>query len=142
VTRPIALSASRFGRVNPLVPGFVALVGLATYGAGYRAMGGGIAIGATLALVNGMILSKRVEIAATTESVTQALMVMQIGLLVTFTIIGIATVILIHFSLPLTLGCAAGFVVAQLAILSAFYWTHARSMPSIDATPSIERNSS
>jgi hypothetical protein len=140
VTRVIAPSVSRFGRVNPLIPGFVALVGLAAYAVGYRPVGGGIAIGAVLALINGMILSKRVEFAATTESVAQALMVMQIGLLVTFTIVGVATVILIHFSLPLTLGCAAGFVVAQLAILATFYWTHARTMPVLDTTPSIERN--
>jgi hypothetical protein len=105
-------------------------------------MGGGIAIGAVLALLNGLILSKRVEFAATTGNVAQALMVMQIGLLVTFTIVGIATVILIHFSLPLTVGCALGFVVAQLGILGAFYWTHARTMPTLDPAPSIERNPS
>jgi hypothetical protein len=142
VTRVIAPTASRFGRVNPLMPGIVALMGLAVYAVGHRAIGGGIAIGAGLALINGMILSKRVEFAATTGSVAQALMVMQIGLLVTFAIVGAATVVLIHFSLQLTVGCAVGFVVSQLAILFAFYWTHARSMPSIDASPTIERNPS
>ena len=35
---------------NPLIPGFVALVGLAAYAVGYRPVGGGIAIGAVLAL--------------------------------------------------------------------------------------------
>lgn len=142
MTRLIAPTGSRFGRVNPLMPACVALVGLAVFAAGHGAVGGGIAIGAGLALINGMILSKRVEFAATTGSVAQALMVMQIGLLITFTIVGAATVVLIHFSLPLTLGCAAGFVVSQLGILFIFYWTHARSMPSIDTTPNIERNPS
>lgn len=136
MTRDNVPSASRFGRVNPLVPGAVAVAGLATYALGYRAVGGGIGIGAVLAMLNGLILSKRVEFAAATGSVAQALMVMQIGLLVTFTIIGIATVILIHYSLPLTLGCAAGFVAAQLGILGTFYWTHARSLPSIERKPS------
>lgn len=136
MTRLITASASRFGRVNPLIPSFVALAGVATYVVGYRPFGVGIVIGAALALLNGLILSKRVEFAATTGSVAQALMVMQIGLLVTFTIVGIATVVLIHYSLPLTVGCAAGFVVAQLAILAAFYWTQARSMPTIERKPS------
>lgn len=140
MTRLSAPSSPRFGRVNPFVPGAVALAGLVVYAVGYHPVGGGIVIGAALALVNGLILSRRVEFAASTGSVAQALMVVQIGLLVTFTIIGIATVILIHYSLPLTLGCAAGFVVAQLAILAAFYWTHARSLPSLEVSPSVERN--
>jgi hypothetical protein len=140
VTRLSTPSLLRFGRVNPLIPAAIAVVGLVVLLAGYRPMGGGVAIGAGLALLNAWILSKRVEFAAATGSVTQALMVMQIGLLVTFTIVGIATVILIHFSLPLTIGCAIGFVVAQLAVLAAFYWTHARSMPALDVTPSAERN--
>lgn len=137
LTRP---SLARFGRVNPLIPGVIALAGLGTLLAGYRPIGLGIAIGAVLAFLNGLILSKRVEFAAGTGSVAQALMVMQIGLLVTFTIVGIATVILIHYSLPLTIGCAIGFVSAQLAILAAFYWSHARTMPALDGTPSAERN--
>jgi hypothetical protein len=140
VTRLRAPSSLRFGRVNPLVPAVIALAGLAAFVAGYRPLGGGVVIGAGLALLNGLILSKRVEFAARTGSVAQALMVMQIGLLVTFTIVGIATVILIHFSLPLTIGCAIGFVVAQLAVLAAFYWTHARTMPALDVAPSVERN--
>jgi hypothetical protein len=140
VTRLFTPTVSRFGRVNPLMPAFVALIGLAVFATGHPAIGGGVAVGAGLALINGMILSKRVEFAATTGSVAQALMVMQIGLLVTFAIVGSATVVLIHFSLPLTVGCAVGFVVSQLLILFAFYWTHARSMPSIDPAPSAERN--
>ncbi len=142
MTRLFSPSASPFGRVNPLVPAFVVLIGLGSYAAGYHPVGGGIAIGALLALVNGLILSKRVEVASTTGSVASALMVMQVGLLVTFTIIGAATVLLIHYSLALTLGCAAGFIVAQLAILATFYWTHARTMPSLDATTSVERKPS
>lgn len=133
-------SSFRFGPINPFIPGLVAILGLAAFAVGYRAVGGGVSIGAALALVNAFILSKRVEFAATTASVAQALMVMQIGLLVTFTIIGIATVVLIHFSLSLTLGCAAGFVVSQLAILAAYYWTHARSMPTLEPSVAAERN--
>jgi hypothetical protein len=140
VTRLRTPSSSRFGRVNPFIPGVVALAGLGLFVAGYRPVGIGIAIGAGLALLNGLILSKRIEFAAGTGSVAQALMVMQLGLLVTFTIVGIATVILIHYSLPLTIGSAAGFVTAQLAILAAFYWSHARAMPALDVTPSVERN--
>ncbi len=142
MTRLIRLPSPRFGRVNPLIPGVIALAGLGIVLARYRPIGLGIAIGAGLALLNALILSKRVEFAASTGSVAQALMVMQIGLLVTFTIVGIATVILIHYSLPLTIGCAIGFLTAQLAILAAFYWSHARTMPALDVTPSVERNPS
>ncbi len=140
MTRSIAPMLNKFGRVNPIVPAVVAVAGWCVYVAGNRAVGGGVAIGAGLSLVNGLILSKRVEYAATTASVAQALMVMQVGLLLTFTIIGIATVVLIHFSLPLTIGCACGFVVAQLGILAAFYWSHARTMPPLDPKPTPEGN--
>ncbi len=142
MTRLTKPSSSRFGRVNPVIPGVVALLGLGVLLAGFRPLGLGVAIGAALAFLNGMILSKRVEFAAGTGSVAQALMVMQVGLLVTFTIVGIATVILVHYSLPLTIGCAAGFVTAQLAILAAFYWTHARTKPALDVAPAVERNPS
>jgi putative flippase GtrA len=132
--------ASRFGRVNPIVPAMTILVGAALYVSGRSAVGGGVAIGAVLALVNGFILSKRVEFAATTGDVAQALMVMQIGLLVTFTVIGAATIVLIHFSLALTIACACGFVASQLGILATFYWTHARTMPPVELKATPERN--
>lgn len=120
------------GRVNPLVPGLVALAGLVCFAAGYRWIGAGVAVGAVLAFINGLLLSRRVDIAAETGDVGQAILIMQLGLLLTFTIVGTSTVILVHFSLAMAVASAAGFAVAQLAILAMFYWTRARGTGKVE----------
>jgi hypothetical protein len=122
------------GRVNPYAPGAIGLAGLILYLLGYRWIGSGVAVGAALAYVNGLLLSRRVDFAADMADVGRALLVMQLGLLVTCTIVAIATIILIHFSLAMAVSCAAGFGVAYLAMLFAFYWTHGRSDAAIDSS--------
>jgi biopolymer transport protein ExbB/TolQ len=54
------------------------------------------------------------------------MLVMQVGLLVSFTVIGVATVILVKISEALAVATVGGFVVAHVAILAAYFWTHAR----------------
>lgn len=114
-------------RVNPYAPLPVILIGLALIAAGYRDIGIGMAVGAILAVVNSLLLSGRVEVAAESGDVARALLIMQAGLFVTFAIVAAATVVLVHFSIPLAVGAAVGFAVAQTLILGAFYWTHGRA---------------
>jgi hypothetical protein len=121
--------ASR-ARVSPYAPLPVVLGGLVLAGAGYRDLGFGVVAGAVLAVVNSLLLSGRVDAAAETGDVARALLVMQMGLFVTFLIVGIATVILVHFSVPLAVGAAIGFGVAQTLILVTFYWTRGRAEAS------------
>jgi hypothetical protein len=114
-------------RVNPYAPIPVLLAGVALIATGYRDVGIGVAVGSVLAVVNSLLLSGRVEVAAESGDVAQALLVMQAGLFVTFVIVGVATVILVHFSVPLAVGSAIGFGIAQTLILMAFYWTRGRA---------------
>ncbi len=114
-------------RVNPYAPLPVLLAGVALVAAGYRDVGIGVAVGSLLAVVNSLLLSGRVEVAAESGDVARALLIMQAGLFVTFAIVGAATVVLVHFSVPLAVGSAIGFGVAQTLILAAFYWTHGRA---------------
>lgn len=115
-------------RVNPYAPLPVLLAGVALVAAGYRDVGIGVAVGSLLAVVNSLLLSGRVEVAAESGDVARALLIMQAGLFVTFAIVGAATVVLVHFSVPLAVGSAIGFGVAQTLILAAFYWTHGRAV--------------
>jgi hypothetical protein len=126
------------GRVNPYAPGSVGLAGVVLFLIGYRWIGSGVIVGALLDYINGVLLSRRVDFAADLADVGRALLVMQLGLLVTCTIIAIATIILLHFSLAMAVACAAGFGVAQLAMLFAFYWTHGRSDAGVES-PAINR---
>jgi hypothetical protein len=59
-----------------------------------------------------------------------ALLIMQLGLLVSLTIMAIATVILARYSLAAAVGEIAGFAGAHVLILVTYYWTHARRMPA------------
>lgn len=114
-------------RVNPAVPATVAAAGFLAFLAGYRMPGAGIAIGAILAYINAVFLYQRVDIAAHTSDVARALMVMQLGLLLTFTVIGVVTFALIKISLALAIAAAAGFSVTHLGLLFAFYLTRERT---------------
>jgi hypothetical protein len=116
-----------YARVNPYAPLPVLIAGLVLVAAGYRDVGIGVAVGSVLAVINSVILSGRVEVATESGDLARALLVMQAGLFVTFIIVGVATVILVHFSVPLAVGAAAGFGIAQTLILAAFYWTHGRA---------------
>jgi len=130
------LHARWSGRVNPLVPAAGVLTGLAGVALGHRPIGIGIAIGALLAFVNGLLLSRRVDLAADMSDMGHALLVMQVGLLVACTIIGIVTVVLVHFSVATAVACGAGFAVTHLATLGIFYWTHARSYAPVEGEAS------
>jgi hypothetical protein len=118
---------SSLGRVNPHVPLVVFVAGLIVAVAANRDIGVGVAIGTVLAVINSVILSGRVELAADSGDMAGALMVMQLGLLVTFAIIGVVTVVLVHFSVPLAVGSAVGFAVTQTLVLVAFYFLRGRA---------------
>ena len=121
--RPGSMLSSR---VNPFVPAAVIAGGGLCFAFGLRAIGVGVGVGACLAFINGLLLSRRVEIAADTGDFARAVMVMQLGLLLSFSVIAVATIVLVHFSLAMAVASAAGFAVAQLGILAAYYWTRGR----------------
>jgi hypothetical protein len=108
------------------------LIGLASTTVTSPAIGIGIAVGALLAFVNALLLSHRVESATSSGDVARAMAVMQLGLAVTFTIVGVATIVLVRISVPLAVSAAVGFAVSQLAILGAFYWSHGRAAAGIE----------
>jgi hypothetical protein len=82
-------------------------------------VGLGLVIGALLALLNGILLERRIELAASVKDVGTALVVMQVGLLVTCTLVGLTTVVLIHFSLSMAIADAAGFAITFLGLLGS-----------------------
>ncbi|HZS94644.1 MAG TPA: hypothetical protein VFA78_07595 [Chloroflexota bacterium] len=115
------------GRVNPLAPGAVVLAGLIVSAVGPPMLGLGIVVGALLALVNGLMLSRRVDFAAGVGDTGTALLVMQLGLLGTFAVAGVAAALLILVSIQAGIGAAIGFGVAQMAVLAVFYFSQGRS---------------
>lgn len=122
------------GRVHPLAPGVVLAAGMVWLALGHRAMGAGVGAGALLAYVNGVILSRRVDLAVATGSTAGAMAVMQLGLLMTLTVIGAVTVVLIRLSLSMAVASAAGFAAAHLAILSTYYFRRARTRTEAQPT--------
>jgi len=120
-------SALGSGRVNPIVPAAVVAAGLCMVFAVSPAIGAGVAIGAALAFLNGLILSARVNLAAASGDIARALMMMQLSLLLTLTVVGAVTVLLVKLSLGMAVAAAAGFGVTQLALLAVFYWTRGRA---------------
>jgi hypothetical protein len=120
-------NAAALGRVNPYVPLAVVAAGLVLLLFASRAVGAGVMVGAALAFLNMLLLSGRVELAADTGDMGRALMVMQLGMITTFAIIAVATVVLVHFSVSAAVAAAGGFVVAQLGMLAAFYWARGRA---------------
>jgi hypothetical protein len=131
-----AWDAAARGRVNPIGPVVVAFVGVAIYASGRTSIGVGVAVGAVLAYVNGLLLSRRVDLAVSTANIGGALLVMQAGLLVTMAVIGVAEVVMVRISLSMAVASAAGFGVAQIAILATYYWSAGRvdSLPTTGGT--------
>ncbi len=125
-------------RVNPLVPVVVLIAGLGYAAASSLPIGTGIAVGAVLAYVNGIVLSRRVDVASLTGNVASALMVMQVGLLITLGMVAVVTIILIKISLAMAVACAIGFAATHLAILATFYVTQARNEPLPTVGPKVE----
>jgi hypothetical protein len=132
VTLPARLNRLISGRVNPLIPGVVCIAGFAIVLRGNAFIGTGLVVGAGLAVVNAVLLSRRVEFAADLQNVSMALMVMQIGLLVTCTIVGVTTVVLIHYSLSMAIAAAAGFAATYLAMLGIFAVAQGRARATSD----------
>ena len=117
------------GRVTPLVPALALVCGAAVASAGRLPVGVGIASGGILAYMNGLLLSRRVDLAATSGNVAGALLVMQAGLLISLTAMALATIALARYSVATAVGEAAGFGVTHIAILATYYWSHARRVP-------------
>jgi uncharacterized membrane protein YbjE (DUF340 family) len=84
-----------------------------------------VAVGAALAFLNGLVLSARVNLAATSGDIVRALMVMQLSLLLTLTVVGAVTVLLVKLSLPMAVAAAAGFGLLNW-LCWRFYWTRGR----------------
>lgn len=124
------------GRVNPAVPLLVAVAGIAAFFVGYHAVGAGLAAGAVLAFINALLLSGRVELAANQGDIGRALLVMQMGFIVTCTIIGAATIIIVHFSVPMAVAAAIAFAVAQIGMLGTFYLRRGRTLGNMESKPS------
>jgi hypothetical protein len=116
------------GRVNPYVPAAAVLAGVGVAGGWSGPAGVGIAAGAMLAYVNGLLLSRRVDLAAQTGDMAGALLVMQLGLMVSLTIVAVVTIALARFSVAAAVGEVAGFGATHVLILGAYYWTHARRL--------------
>lgn len=114
-------------RANPAVVGLAVAVGAVLAALVSHPIGIGVAIGGILAFINMLLLSGRVEVAADAGDMGRALMVMQLGLAVTFTIVGVATIILVKISVPMAVASAAGFGATQLAMLAVFYLTRGRA---------------
>lgn len=128
-----SLTAPAQNRVNPIVPAIVVVAGLVWLILGHALVGGGIAIGAVLAYVHGVMLSRRVDLASMTGNVGTALMVMQMGLLTTLTIIGLAAYIMIRISLSMAVAGIAGFAATQIMILAVFYLMRVRHNTASEA---------
>jgi hypothetical protein len=124
---------SRFSprsRAHPFPPGLVLLAGLGVALAGSVVLGAGLMVGALLAYGNSWLLSRRVDIAADTGNIAGALMVMQAGLLVTLTVVGIVTFILIRIAPSAVVGGAIGFAAAQTLSLIYFFIVAGRNRPA------------
>jgi len=61
-----------------------------------------------------------------------ALVRVQWGRLGTCTLVALATIVWIHFSVGTEVAAAAGFAVAQLGSLATFYWTKGRGQTSLE----------
>jgi hypothetical protein len=124
------------GRVNPAAPLLAALIGIALFFAGYRSIGLGLVAGAVLAFINALLLSGRVELAADQGDIGRALLVMQMGFVVTCSIIGAATIIIVHFSVPMAVAAAIAFAVSQTGMLATFYLRRGRALGNMESKPS------
>ncbi|HZT96223.1 MAG TPA: hypothetical protein VFB34_05235 [Chloroflexota bacterium] len=107
--------------VNPLLP--VAVIGgaVAVTAFGLPFIGAGIAAGSVLAYVNSALLARRIQLATATGDTAAAMISMQLGLLVTFTVVAGITVLMVLISRPMTVAMAITFFVVQTAELALYY---------------------
>lgn len=118
---PTALARHGLEDLNVLLPGFVIAAGLGTIVAGKPPIGVGIAVGAMLALLNSVLLVKRIDLAIASGMAVTAMIAMQLGLFVTFTLVGAITVVMVLISLPMTIAMAISFFGVQTAELILYY---------------------
>jgi hypothetical protein len=93
--------------------------GVALTGKGY--VGVGIAVGALLAYFNSWLLASRIELATSTGVAAAAMISMQLGLLVTFTVVGGLTVLMVFISLQMTIAMAITCFLTQTAEVGVYY---------------------
>jgi len=117
VLGPLGLDGVSFG-----LPALAVVAAVVLSLAGQPLIGAGIAVGAVLALLNSSLLIKRIDLAVRSGNPAAALISMQLGLLVTFTIVGAVTVLMLLSSVRMTVAMAISFFIAQTAELLLFYW--------------------
>jgi hypothetical protein len=110
-----------FGDVNIVLPALVIVAGAAVAIAGKGYLGVGIGVGALLAYFNSWLLASRIEVATSTGVAAAAMISMQLGLLVTFTVVGGLTILMVFISLPMTVAMAISFFLTQTAELGLYY---------------------
>jgi FAD/FMN-containing dehydrogenase len=71
-------------------------------------------------------------VAAASGDVARALLIMQLGLLLTFGIIAGVTIVLIRISLSMTVAAVIGFGATHLAVLALFYAGRARRETALE----------
>lgn len=124
------LTVVRWGDVNGLFPVVViaVAVGVAASGRGY--IGAGIAVGALLALMNSSLLLRRIAGAVETGNPAAAMISMQVGLLVTFTVVAAVTVLLVLVSRSMAVAMGISFFVTQTGQIAVFFLErHGQSRP-------------
>lgn len=127
------LTARHFWDVNPVLPAVIAATGIVLVGAGRPFVGVGLIAGALLAFLNSWLLVKRIDLAAATGNAPAAMVSMQLGLLVTFTVVGGMTVGMIFVSRTMTIIMAITFFVTQTLELLLYYWARRSRMGSLNS---------
>lgn len=126
------LDAAGLEDVSPFVPavGVVVAVGLSI--AGQFAVGLGIAVGAALAYINSGLLVKRIGMATSTGNTAAGVVVMQLGLFISFTLIGGLTVAMLLISVRMTVAMGVAFFIAQTLEIGLYYRAkHASSVAPV-----------
>lgn len=109
------------GDVSIMLPLAAIVVSFAVGITGHGYVGIGITIGALLAFLNSGLLVKRIDVAAMAPNPGAALIAMQLGLLITFTVVGGLTLVMIHISVQMTVAMAISFLVSQTGELIFVY---------------------
>ena len=134
------LGGSGLGDVNLIVPGLVVLSGIGVSIAGRPYIGIGIAVGALLAVLNTVLLIKRVDMAAASGLAPVAMVSMQLGLLVTFTVIGGVAVVMVLINLSMTIAMAISLFGTQTAELLLYYRARRSRLGAMPAPLTSEHN--
>ena len=115
--------AFRFNDVSAIFPIAVVAGGALFTIMSHDLIGAGIGVGAILAYVNSGLLAKRVDVAVDTGNAAAAMIAMQVGLIVTFTFVGLVTVAMLYISLQMTVAMGISFFICQTIELLLYYRT-------------------